>query len=117
MRGHLRDAVDIEIARLRALLAAEVVVLPAFDGVAYARERLYQYDDPGRILAALRSHCTYVAELVGHLSESDWERTGEHEEAGAVAVQSRIGGLVDHGTEHIRPLEHLRQQVSPTAPT
>lgn len=60
--GHLRDAVDIEVARLRALLADEQVVLPAFDGVAYAREHLYQYDDAHRMLGALRAP---VASMLG----------------------------------------------------
>jgi hypothetical protein len=109
--GHLRDAFEIEGLRLLALLRESHPRLPAFDGVAYARQRLCNYDDPERVIAALETHCAFIADTLAGLQPGDWERAGEHEEAGPVSVASRANGLPEHGRDHLAQIRALREQL------
>lgn len=109
--AHLRDTIEIEGLRLRALLAAEAAVLPSYDESAYARQRLYNYDDIQRVLTGLESSVAFVIGTVKGLSEADWQRQGRHEEAGPVTVGSRASGLIEHGRTHLAQIESIRQQL------
>jgi hypothetical protein len=108
---HVRDAFEIEEMRLRALLAEPGVTLPAFDGMAYVQHRLYNHDDPARVLARLQTICEELAELSSRLAPHDWERGGIHEEAGPVTVASRAHGLIEHGRDHLQQIKSLREQM------
>ncbi len=106
--AHLRDAVEIEGMRLRAMLAEDGVLLPAFDGHAYLRERLYRFEDFARVMVGLRTNCFFAANIIHHLKESDWERKGVHEEAGPVTVASRAQGLIDHAQDHLDQVQNTK---------
>ncbi len=108
---HLRDAFEIEGMRIRALLAAPGIVLPAFDGHAYVAHRLYNLDSPERVLSILESHCEDLASLIGKLDSRSWARSGVHEEAGQVTVGSRAEGLVEHGGDHLQQIKRIRDRL------
>ncbi len=108
---HLRDAFEIEGMRIRALLAVPGILLPAFDGHAYVAHRLYNLDDPERVLYGLENHCEDLASLIGELDSHAWARSGVHEEAGPVTVGSRAEGLVEHGRDHLQQIRMLREQM------
>jgi hypothetical protein len=97
--------------RIRAMLAEPGVALPAFDGMAYVQHRLYNYDDPARVLAGLSAHCEELAQLIAQLGLHDWERAGVHEEAGPVTVGSRALYLIEHGRDHLQQIEALRAAI------
>jgi hypothetical protein len=108
---HVRDAFEIEGMRIRALLAEPGVTLPAFDGIAYVKHRLYNYDDPARVLAALHANCEELAQLISQLAPHDWERAGVHEEAGPVTVGSRALWLIEHGRDHLQQIIAVRDAI------
>jgi len=108
---HLRDAFEIEAMRIRALLAAPGITLPAFDGHAYVAHRLYNLDSLDRVLSGLENQCEDLASLVGELDAHGWARSGVHEEAGPITVGSRAEGLVEHGGDHLQQIETLREQM------
>jgi len=108
---HLRDAFEIEGMRIRALLTAPGIVLPAFDGHAYVAHRLYNLDALDRVLSTLENHCEDLASLVGDLDARAWARSGVHEEAGPVTVGSRAEGLVEHGGDHLQQIKTLREKL------
>jgi hypothetical protein len=108
---HVRDAFEIEGMRIRAMLAKPGVPLPAFDGMAYVQHRLYNFDDPTRVLAGLRAHCQELAQLISQLAPHDWERGGVHEETGPVTVGSRALGLIEHGRDHLQQIKAIRDAM------
>jgi len=109
--GHVRDAVEIEALRIRALATQQGATLPAFDGHEYLRQRFYNLDEPKRVLAALRANCAFAADVLAGLSDSDLQRSGTHEEAGPVTVGSRAEGLTDHGRDHLQQIQDTKRSL------
>jgi hypothetical protein len=108
---HLRDALEIEGMRIRAILAEPGVTLPAFDGHAYLAHRLYRYEEADRVIAGIQRNADDLANLLANLTDSDWKKGGVHEEAGPVTVASRAQGAREHGEDHLQQIKTLLRQM------
>ncbi len=106
---HLRDYAREEGVRVRRLVEEDNPTLEAYDQEAWARERNYRGDDPGRARTALRAFWGGLAYQLEGLTDAQWERAGTHPERGAVTVRSRAEQEVAHAQAHLEQLRAIRQ--------
>jgi hypothetical protein len=100
---HLRDAEEVTLERCTRLAREDGPVLPGYDQEAYARDRGYQDADASAGLRGFEDLRGKLLILFQSVSAADLERTGTHEEWGAVT----LGGLVERMIAH--DLIHLAQ--------
>lgn len=72
--AHLRDAEELALAQLLALVRGSPGPLPAWDVDVLPLERDYQSADIGEVLAALRHLRRETIILLWSLSDADWQR-------------------------------------------
>ncbi len=86
--------------RIRRLLTEDEPRLSNFDGDRVARERLYQRRDLAEGLLAFTSARTRNLQTLRDLSPSDWNRTGEQEGVGVVALADVPLMMAEHDRAH-----------------
>lgn len=97
---HLRDAEERSVQRVEAMRDADDPFLSGYDQEQWARERAYARADLREALAAFgRFRAAHVAALEA-LDTGGWERTGRHEEQGAITVHSHSLHIVSHDAIH-----------------
>lgn len=109
--AHLRDAIEIDGSRIQHMLTEDNPFLPGYDQEERARRENYLEQNMGQILLGLRAYAGGVAYLLEGMTEADWSRTGQHEEAGRQTVQQRAALLAQHAPEHLAQLRALRAAV------
>ena len=96
---HLADAEMTGAIRLRRLLAEERPEIVAYDEEEYAR-RLH-YDRPlGASLEAFDAARRATAELLEHLTATEWQREGTHSETGRYTVEAWLEVYAEHAHDH-----------------
>ena len=97
---HLRDAEERALERMRAMRDQENPPIHGYNQEAWARERNYAADNlEGALSAFLRFRAQHAAELAA-LRPEQWERTGRHDEAGAISISNHTLHIVHHDAVH-----------------
>ncbi len=109
---HLRDAAQIEGARIQRLVEEENPTLPPYDQEELARERDCRGDDPLRVRIAVRAYSGGLAYQLEQLSEEQWRRGGLHPEFGPVTIHSRAERMAEHARLHLAQVRALREQLA-----
>jgi len=110
---HLRDFSEIGGERVHRMLNEDDPFLPSPDQEAMARERDYQNEGMPLVLTATRAFSGGLAYLLENLSEEEWQRTGRHEEWGAISVAQLAQLQTEHAREHLEQIKALREQLPP----
>lgn len=97
--------------RIRRLLTEDEPRLSNFDGDRVARERLYQRRDLAEGLLAFTSARTRNLQTLRDLSASDWNRTGEQEGVGTVALADVPRMMADHDRAHGLEIAELVREI------
>lgn len=97
---HLRDAEERALARMRTMRDEANPVIHGYDQEAWARERDYAGDNIDSAFAAFVGlRAQHVADLEA-LRPDEWERPGQHSEAGAVTIRSHTIHIAHHDAVH-----------------
>ena len=97
---HLRDAEECALERMRAMRDEQNPFLPAYDQDTWARERRYSEANLQEAFEAFRQfRAQFVADLEA-LNASDWERPGQHAEAGRITILNHALHLAAHDAIH-----------------
>jgi hypothetical protein len=97
---HLRDAEERALERMRAMRDEQNPLLAAYDQDEWARERRYSDANLQEAFEAFsRLRAQFVADLEA-LSTSDWERPGQHAEAGQITILNHALHLAAHDAIH-----------------
>ena len=97
---HLRDAEERGIERTRAMRDEDNPYLAGYDQERWARERGYARDDLRAALLAFHRLRAQHVDVLAALTEPEWERTGRHEEQGAITISGHVLHLVSHDAVH-----------------
>lgn len=108
---HLRDSGEISALRIQRLGTEDEPTLDRYDEQALAVERRYQDDDLGRVLPAVRSAWSGLAETLAGLSPEAWQRAGHHPERGTVTVASEALRYAEHAREHTEQMKMMLAQL------
>jgi hypothetical protein len=106
--GHVRDAAEIEHARVLRLLTEDCPQLDAYDERAMVEAAAYATADRAQLERDLADACERLAALLDGLTPEQWERPGRHPVRGDVTVRRRIRRYVEHAHEHF---EQMRQAL------
>lgn len=97
--------------RIRRLLTEDEPRLSNFDGDRVARERLYQRRDLAEGLLGFTSARTRNLQTLRDLSPSDWNRTGEQEGVGVVALADVPRMMAEHDRAHGLEVAELVREI------
>ena len=104
---HLADSEMTSAIRLRRLLAEDRPMIQGYDQEEYAR-RLH-YDRPIQAsLDAFRAARQTTAEILDHLTETDWTREGTHSESGRYTVERWLEIYAEHAHNHADQIRRAR---------
>ena len=104
---HLGDAEMRSCVRLRQLLADDTPLIQGYNEAAYT-QRLHYERPLGAALDAMRVSRQLNLELLGALSEHEWQRNGTHSESGAYTVMDWLRIYTAHPHEHADQIRAVR---------
>jgi hypothetical protein len=113
---HLRDVdQDVNLPRLRKILAESNPFLPGEDTDRWAEMRQYHLQDGE---TAMRSFFAARGELVRvleSLEEADWQRSARHAILGPTRLQELVGIIAAHDRLHVQQVFQLSKDLSQQA--
>lgn len=106
---HLADSHLNAFTRMKLILTEDRPALKTYNQDKWAS--LADSREPVQTSLALLSalHSRWAA-LMRAVAESDWQRTGQHPEAGEVSLERLLTIYSGHGTKHIGHIRGLREQ-------
>lgn len=109
---HLLDSELHTSLRIKKILAEENPKLTPFDQDTWATRLKYQSLDARAALLAFGLLRELNGELLMHLSDEQWNRTGVHETRGVISVKDLIQQAIEHGENHLRQIQAIRSQLN-----
>lgn len=109
---HLRDAEERALERTRSMRDTTNPKLAGYDQAQWAIERNYAAESLASALAGfMKFRAAHIQELSA-LSTEQWERTGQHIEAGIITISGQIAHLVAHDAIHLAQIARQLSQIA-----
>jgi hypothetical protein len=109
---HLADSEMRGAIRLRQLLTEENPQIQGYDQDAYAvRLRYNQRTDIRPALDAVRGARHTTAQLIAHMTDDDWARSGRHPEHATYTAEVWLGIYAAHAHGHAAQIDRLREAL------
>ena len=108
---HLADSEMNSAIRLRRLLAEERPVIHAYDQDDYARRLKYNERDMAPALEAFRCARESTMQLIGLMTEDDWQRAGTHTEGGHYTTEDWLQIYAAHAHNHAAQIRRVREAL------
>jgi hypothetical protein len=105
--AHLRASNDILTPRIYQMLVRDNPPLAAFDERRWVEVGGFEDQSIDILFERISSQQHDLMQTLRHVSETDWNRTGNHEISGEVTVAQIVNHLVGHEEEHIAEIERL----------
>ena len=109
---HLGDSESFSAARLRKLLIEDNAVIQGYDQDEYARKLRYNERDMAPALDAFRSARESTLQLLGLMTEDDWQRVGTHTESGRYSTEDWLQIYAAHAHNHAAQIRRLREVIN-----
>ena len=109
---HLGDSESFSAARLRKLLVEESPVIQGYDQDEYATKLRYNERDMAPALEALRCARESTTQLLGLMTEDDWQREGTHTESGRYTTEDWLAIYAAHAHNHASQIRRLREALA-----
>lgn len=105
---HLADADTFAATRLRRLLTEADPAIPAYDEQVLAERLAYRARPIEPALQVVLAVRAASAQLLDHLGEADWLRTGRHSEMGPYSVERWLEFNAAHAYDHAAQVRQTR---------
>jgi quercetin dioxygenase-like cupin family protein len=105
---HLRDAEERALQRMRQMRDTGNPLIPGYDQEQWAVERQYAFARLDDALAAFLEFRTAHLQELAALSPAQWQRTGQHTEAGEITIFNHTLHMACHDAVH---LAQIAQQL------
>jgi DinB superfamily len=109
--AHVRDAEDLALRQMTAIIEGRRAVLPAWDIDLLPAERNYRSSDVGDLLMEFRQLRRETTDLLWSLTRADWRASGEHPYRGEVTVETLARELAQHDLEHLAEIRRLKHDL------
>src|SRR3954466_4006032 len=106
---HLADGEMTSAIRLRRLLAEDNPTIQGYDQDAFARELYYDRRPIQPALDALAAARATTAEILDHLTDEQWSRSGTHTESGTYSVETWLRIYADRAHDPATQIERARR--------
>lgn len=109
--GHLADVDDkIYLPRLKRIVAEQYPFLPSIDQEELVRQGGHQEQSSAELMARYKKARQATIQFLQSTSDSDWERTGQHEEYGKLVFGQIVRERMRwHDQKH---LEQIKRNVA-----
>jgi len=102
---HLADSEMTSALRLRRLLIEDAPLIPAYDEQLWARALHYTDRPIQPALDALAAARATTAQILEHMSETDWSRAGTHSESGPYSAADWLQIYAAHAHDHAAQID------------
>lgn len=109
---HLGDSETTSAVRIRKLLCEEQPVIYGYDQDVFARKLRYNERDMAPALEAFRYARATTTQLLGLMSEEDWQRTGMHTESGPYGAEDWLRIYAAHAHNHAAQIRRLHEALA-----
>ena len=108
---HLADSEGNSAIRLRRLLAEDKPVIQGYDQDQFAVLLKYNERDMQPSLDAFRAARESTLQIIELMTESDWNREGEHTESGRYTPEDWLEIYAAHAHNHASQIRRLRDAL------
>lgn len=108
---HLADSEMTSAIRLRRLIAEENPVITGYDQEAFV-QRLYSERPIEPSLAAFKAARESTADILDHMTEDEWNRSGTHNESGSYSVGDWLEIYAAHAHDHADQIRRARATIA-----
>ncbi|HEV2764002.1 MAG TPA: DinB family protein [Pyrinomonadaceae bacterium] len=110
---HLADSEMTSAIRLRKLLAEDGPVIQGYDQDDFAaRLRYNERPDLTAPLEAFRQARVTTAQIIAHMTDEDWSRSGTHTESGPYSAEDWLRIYAAHAHGHAEQISRLKKAVT-----
>jgi len=109
---HLADSESTSAIRLRLLLVEEHPVIQGYDQDLFATRLKYNERDLTPALDAFRAARETTLQVIKLMTESDWQREGEHSESGRYTAEDWLRIYAAHAHNHAAQIRRLREALN-----
>ncbi len=109
---HLADSESTSAIRLRLLLVEEHPVIQGYDQDLFATRLKYNERDVTPALDAFRAARETTLQVIKLMTESDWQREGEHSESGRYTTEDWLRIYAAHAHNHAAQIRRLREALN-----
>lgn len=109
---HLCDSEIVCAHRIRKVLAEEQAFLTSYDQDLWANRLSYSKRNLNTAIELFRLLRKSTAELFEDLSDSDWERWGQHQQFGAMTIIDLVGMYAEHCENHVSQIRQIKLILS-----
>ncbi|HXG36174.1 MAG TPA: DinB family protein [Dehalococcoidia bacterium] len=110
--AHLRDAQELALAQLRAIMEESRRPLPCWDIDLLPRERDYQGQDVYDLLRQCEKVRRELTYFFWGLEPEDWDRAGRHPYRGTVSLGQLVKELSEHDLAHLWEVRKLKVRLT-----
>ena len=109
---HLGDSESTSAWRLRKLLVEDNPLIQGYDQDQFANKLRYNDRDMAPALEAFRCARETTVQVLGLMSEEDWQRAGTHSETGRYTTEDWLRIYAKHAHEHAAQIQRLKESLS-----
>ena len=109
---HLGDSETTSAVRIRRLLCEDQPLIHGYDQDEFARRLRYNERDMAPALEAFRCARESTVQLLGLMTEDDWQRAGTHSEGGHYTTEDWLQIYAAHAHNHAAQIRRLREALT-----
>ncbi len=109
---HLGDSESTSAMRLRRLLVEDHAVIQGYDQEQFATRLKYNEREMAPALDAFRAARETTAQVLRLMTDSDWQREGEHTESGRYTPEDWLRIYAAHAHNHAAQIRRLREALN-----
>ena len=113
--AHMRDAEDLALKQMTAIIERRRGALPAWDVDLLPNERDYRAQDLDDLLTALRGLRRETTQLLWSITDSDWSAPANHPFRGPITLGEIARELAQHDLEHLWQVRRLKHDLGAVA--
>ncbi len=115
--AHMRDAEDLALKQMTAIIERVHRPLPATDIDLLPHERDYRSQDLDQLLSEYRALRQQTTHLLWGTTGSDWRRKATHPFRGEIALGEIARELAQHDLEHLWQVRQMKHDLGAVAST
>lgn len=109
---HLADSETTSAIRLRKLLTEDNPTIQGYDEADWAIKLKYNEREMEPSLEALRAARATTVQLLGYMSDEDWQRQGTHTESGLYTPEHWLKIYAAHAHNHAAQIRRLKETLN-----
>ncbi|HEY1629510.1 MAG TPA: DinB family protein [Tepidisphaeraceae bacterium] len=108
---HVMDSDLVSADRMKRIIAEENPTLIGYDETKFSKNLFYDDQSAEEAITILDLNRKLFTRVLRKLPDSAWNRTGNHNERGKVALGAYLKGVVDHIDHHLKFIQTKRAKL------